>query len=101
MSTLPRPCSGKLQRLNGAGFLRHRARQRPITYHTTARVPTKKPIGQLDQKEAVIDTHTVMRPSAPETTIASASSRAIELSINKRKKDDDHSDAPCTQFKSR
>jgi hypothetical protein len=35
-------------------------------------VPTKKPIGQLDQKEAVIDTHTVIRPSAPETAIARA-----------------------------
>lgn len=37
----------------GTGDLRQRARQRPSTYQKTAKLPTKKPMGQLYQKETL------------------------------------------------
>ena len=48
----------------------HRAQRRPETYQTAARLPTKKPIGQFDQNEAAIDSHTVRSANAEDRAIA-------------------------------
>ncbi len=48
----------------------HRAQERPTTYHTAPRLPTKKPIGQFDQNEAAIASHTVTSASAEDRSIA-------------------------------
>ena len=67
----------------GALFLHVRRRlltstgqARPATYQTAPRLPTKKPTGQFDQKEAAIASHTVTSARAEDRTMA-ATGRSV------------------------